>query len=260
MNLTESQIDRYSRQLILSEVGGGGQEKLLNAKVLIVGAGGLGSPAALYLGAAGVGEIGIVDSDKVELNNLQRQILHSTKDIGNLKVKSAESRIHSLNEDVQVRVYPLRLDQENVSELIGNYDMVIDGSDNFDTKYLLNDTCVEKKIPLSHGGIFRFDGQTMTILPGKSSCFRCLFSEVPSRGELPTCQQAGILGAVAGVIGTLQATEVLKYLLGIGELLTGKLLIYNALDSFFREVKVPANPECSACGKILTQAGNDSIK
>lgn len=249
MRLREEQIERYSRQIILPDVGGKGQERLLSARVLIIGAGGLGSPAALYLASAGIGTIGIVDSDKVELNNLQRQILHSAKDVGKPKVESAKERLSGINQDVKIVPYNMRLTSENILDVIKDYDIVVDGSDNFPTRYLVNDACILSKKPLSHGGIFRFDGQAITILPGKSACYRCLFPEPPPPGLVPSCQEAGILGAVAGVIGTIQANEVLKYILGIGNLLTGKLLTFNALDSSFRQVKVPKDPSCPACGE-----------
>lgn len=249
MTLREDQIERYSRQIILPNFGGKGQEMLLNAKVLIIGAGGLGSPCALYLASAGVGKIGIVDSDAVELNNLQRQILHSTKNVGTPKVESAKERINGINSDVEVVPYKIRLTSKNILEIIKDYDFVVDGSDNFPTRYLVNDACVFSKKPLSHGGIFRFDGQAITIIPGESACYRCLFSEPPPPGLVPGCQEAGILGAVAGVIGTIQANEALKYLLKIGNLLAGKLLVFNALDSSFRQVKVPKNENCPVCSK-----------
>jgi len=252
MGLREDQIERYSRQIILPQVGGKGQEKLLNAKVLIIGAGGLGSPCAMYLASAGIGKIGIVDSDKVELNNLQRQILHSTKDLGRPKVESAKGKIKAINQDVEVMTYNLRLTSENILDIIKDYDIVVDGSDNFPTRYLVNDACILSKKPLSHGAIFRFDGQATTIIPGKSPCYRCLFPEPPPPGLVPSCQEAGILGAVAGVIGTIQANEVLKYILGIGDLLIGELLIFNALDSSFRKVLVPKNKGCPVCGENPT--------
>lgn len=252
MNLREDQIERYSRQIILPNVGGKGQEKLLNAKVLSIGAGGLGSPAALYLVSAGIGKIGIVDSDQVELNNLQRQILHSTENVGKSKVKSAAERLKSLNPDIQIKNYELRVTSDNILDIIKDYDIIVDGSDNFPTRYLVNDACVLSGKPLSHGGIFRFDGQAITILPGESACYRCLFPEPPPPGLVPSCQEAGILGAVAGVIGTIQANEVLKYILGIGDLLAGKLLVFNALHSSFRQVKVPKNPNCPVCGENPT--------
>jgi len=252
MKLREDQIERYSRQIILPNVGGKGQEKLLAAKVLIIGAGGLGSPAALYLASAGIGTIGIVDSDKVEFNNLQRQIIHSIKDVGRPKVESAQDRINAINEDVKVTTYNLRVTSENILDIIKDYDIIVDGSDNFPTRYLVNDACVLSKKPLSHGGIFRFDGQAITIIPGESACYRCLFALPPPPGLVPSCQEAGILGAVAGVIGTIQANEVLKYILGLGNLLTGKLLVFNALDSSFRQVKVPKDPKCPVCGENPT--------
>ncbi len=249
MKLTDEQIERYSRQIILPDVGGKGQEKLLKGSVLIIGAGGLGSPAALYLACAGVGKIGIVDSDKVELNNLQRQILHSTDDVGRPKSESAKERLNNINGDVEVVPYHTRITSKNILDIIKGYDIIVDGSDNFPTRYLVNDACVISKKPLSHGGIFRFDGQAITILPGESACYRCLFHEPPPPGLVPSCQEAGILGAVAGIIGVIQANEALKYILGIGELLTGSLLVFNALDSSFRKVKVPMNPDCPVCGK-----------
>ncbi len=252
MGLREDQIERYSRQIILPNVGGKGQEKLLAARVLIIGAGGLGSPAALYLASAGIGKIGIVDSDKVELNNLQRQILHTSKDVGKPKVASAKDTLKAINPDVEVIPYKLRLSSKNIMDIIKNYDIIVDGSDNFPTRYLVNDACVISRKPLSHGGIFRFDGQAITILPGESACYRCLFPEPPPPGLVPSCQEAGILGAVAGVIGTIQANEVLKYILGIVNLLTGKLLVFNALDSSFRQVKVPRDPKCPVCGDTPT--------
>jgi adenylyltransferase/sulfurtransferase len=252
MNLREDQIERYSRQIILPNVGGKGQEKLLRAKVLIIGTGGLGSPSALYLASAGIGKIGIVDSDKVELSNLQRQILHSTKDVGRPKVESARDRLTGINTDVAVTSYNTRLTSKNILDIIKDYDIVADCSDNFPTRYLVNDACVLSGKPLSHGGMFRFDGQAITILPGKSACYRCLFPEPPPPEMVPTCQQAGILGAVAGVIGTVQANEVLKYVLETGELLSGKLLVFNALNSSFRQVKVPRDPKCPVCGENPT--------
>jgi len=252
VKLREDQIERYSRQIILPNVGGKGQEKLLNAKVLIIGAGGLGSPCALYLASAGIGKIDIVDSDKVELNNLQRQILHSTKDVGRAKVESAKDRLNEINQDVEVIPYNIRLTSKNILDMVKKYDIVVDGSDNFPTRYLVNDACILSGKPLSHGGIFRFDGQVITILPGKSACYRCLFSEPPPPGLVPSCQEAGILGAVAGIIGTIQANEVIKYVLGIGDLLVDKLLIFNALDSSFRQVKVPKDLKCQVCGQTPT--------
>jgi adenylyltransferase/sulfurtransferase len=206
----------------------------------------------LYLASAGIGTIGIIDSDKVELNNLQRQIIHSIKDVSRSKAESARDRINAINEDVKVTTYNLRLTSENILDIIKDYDIVVDGSDNFPTRYLVNDACVLSKKPLSHGGIFRFDGQAITIIPGESACYRCLFALPPPTGLVPSCQEAGILGAVAGVIGTIQANEVLKFVLGLGNLLTGKLLVFDALDSSFRKVKVPKDRGCPVCGENPT--------
>jgi len=252
MSLREDQIERYSRQIILPNIGGKGQEKLLNGKVLVIGAGGLGSPCALYLASAGVGRIGVVDSDVVEINNLQRQIIHSTANVGKPKAESAKERMSAINPDVEVIAYKLRVTSKNILDVIKDYDIIVDGSDNFPTRYLVNDACVLSKKPLSHGGIFRYDGQAMTIMPGQSACYRCLFPEPPPPGLVPSCQEAGILGAVAGVIGTIQANEVLKYILNMGNLLAGKLLVFNALDSSFRQVRVPRDPKCPICGEKPT--------
>ena len=249
MNFSEEQIERYSRQIILSEVGGKGQEKILKAKVLIIGTGGLGAPCSFYLAAAGVGSIGLVDSDKVELNNLQRQIVHTTEDVGIPKTESGKKRLSALNPEVEITTYPLRLDSTNILGIIKDYDIIVDGSDNFPTRYLVNDACVLSKKPLVHAGIFRFDGQIMTILPGTGPCYRCLFPEPPPPGAVPSCQEAGILGAVAGALGVLQANEVLKLILGIGQSLSGRLLIFNALDSTFRSVKVPRVKDCLVCSE-----------
>ena len=247
MSLTEKQIERYSRHIILEEVGGAGQEKLLSSKVLIIGAGGLGSPAALYLAAAGVGTIGIIDADKVDLTNLQRQIIHQTCDVGIEKVKSAESRIQAINPDVTVKTYYQMAKAENIREIIREYDFVIDGTDNFAAKFLINDACYFEKIPFSHAGILRFDGQLITILPGQTACYRCIFHSSPPAGTVPSCSQAGVLGVLAGVIGSLQATEVIKYLLNIGDLLTNTLLTYDALTTKFRSIELNRNPNCPLC-------------
>ncbi|PIQ89251.1 MAG: adenylyltransferase [Candidatus Omnitrophica bacterium CG11_big_fil_rev_8_21_14_0_20_42_13] len=252
MILNEQQIDRYSRQIILPHVGGKGQDKILNAKVLIVGTGGLGAPCAFYLAAAGIGKIGLVDSDKVELNNLQRQILHTTADVGIPKAESGKKRITALNPDINVVTHNLRLTSQNALELIKNYDIVVDGTDNFPTRFLINDACVMGGRPLVHAGIFRFDGQIMTIMPKSGPCYRCLFPEPPPPGLVPSCQEGGILGAVAGILGVLQANEVLKFVLGIGDLLIGKLLIFDALSSSFRTVKVPRDNECAVCSDHAT--------
>ena len=249
MSLTEKQIERYSRHIILEEIGGTGQEKLLSSKVLIVGAGGLCSPAALYLAAAGIGTIGIIDNDKVDLTNLQRQIIHHTEDVGVEKVKSAAAKIKSINPDIRVRAYHQLAKAENISEIIREYDFVIDGTDNFPAKFLINDACYFENIPFSHAGILKFYGQLITILPGKTTCYRCIFNAPPPAGTVPSCSQAGVLGALAGVIGSLQATEAIKYILGIGELLTNTLLTYDALQMNFRAVKLSRNPNCPLCGE-----------
>lgn len=252
MTLNEEQIERYSRQILLPQIGGKGQEKLLAAKVLIIGAGGLGSPVAAYLAGAGVGTLGIVDSDAVELNNLHRQIIYTTEDVGKRKVLVAQERLQKTNPDVKVVPYDLRLTSGNIMEIIKDYDVVVDGSDNFPTRYLVNDACVLAKKTLVHGAFFRFEGQAMVIKPGEGPCYRCLFSEPPPPGAVPSCQEAGVLGALAGVIGLIQATETLKLILGIGEPLIGKLIVFNALEMGFRKVKVPKDDNCPICGKNPT--------
>lgn len=250
MNFTNEQLERYSRQIVLKEVGGKGQEKLLKAKVLIIGAGGLGSPAALFLAAAGVGTIGLADSDAVELSNLQRQIIHQTKDIGKAKVLSAQETIGEMNPDVNVVTYQELVTAANILRIINNqsYDFVIDGTDNFPTKFLINDACVLAKKPFSHAGVLQFYGQTMTYLPEKSPCFRCVFKSPPPPSATPTCKEAGILGVTAGVLGVIQATEAIKYILGAGQLLTGKLLTYDALDMTFGKINLSDNNQCPVCG------------
>jgi len=249
VGLTEEQIERYSRHIILEQVGGVGQEKLLSSKVLIVGAGGLGSPAALYLAAAGVGTIGIIDADKVDLTNLQRQIIHHTSDLGVEKVKSAENKMRAINPEVTVKTYHQPAKADNIREIIREYDFVIDGTDNFPAKFLINDACYFEKIPFSHAGILKFYGQLITVLPGETTCYRCIFNAPPPAGAVPSCSQAGVLGVLAGVIGSLQATEAIKYLLGVGRLLTDTLLTYDALEMEFRAVKLNRNPNCPLCGE-----------
>lgn len=248
MALTETQIERYSRHIILPEVSGKGQEKLLAGKVLLVGAGGLGSPAGLYLAAGGVGTIGVIDADEVDLSNLQRQIIHFTPDLGRPKVESAAEKMRALNPDVRVIVHHERLTAANAMQLVAAYDFVIDGTDNFPTKFLVADACQFAGKPYSHAGILRFEGQTMTVLPGVTACYRCVFPAPPPAGAGPSCSQAGVLGVLAGVIGVLQATEALKFLLGAGRLLTDRLLVYDALDLRFREVRLKRNPRCPLCG------------
>ncbi len=252
MNLTESQIERYSRHIILPEVGGKGQGKLLAGKVLLVGAGGLGSPAGLYLAAAGVGTIGLMDGDVVDLSNLQRQIAHATADLGTAKVDSAAAKLRAINPDVTVRTYLERLTAANALDVLRDYDFVIDGTDNFASKFLVADACHFAGKPYSHAGILRFDGQLITVHPGVSACYRCIFNAPPPPGAVPSCSQAGVLGVVAGVIGTLQATEAIKFLLDQGELLTDKILVYDALRAAFRQVPLKRNPKCPLCGESPT--------
>ena len=234
MAFTDEQLERYSRHIILKEVGAKGQKKLLNAKVLIIGAGGLGAPAAMYLAAAGVGTIGIADADEVDLSNLQRQIIHTTQDVGKAKVLSAKETMEAM-------------------DIIKDYDFVIDGTDNFPAKFLINDACVMAKKPFSHAGIIRFKGQLMTYVPGQGPCYRCVFKNPPPKDAVPTCKQAGVIGAMGGVIGSLQAMEAIKYILGVGELLTGYLLTYDALKMEFRKVKLPQDTKgCAVCGEHPT--------
>lgn len=252
MEFSEEQITRYSRHILLPEVGGKGQKKIAKAKILIVGAGGLGSPAAFYLAAAGVGTIGLIDSDAVDLSNLQRQIIHYTPDVGRSKVQSAREKIQALNPDVTVVMHEERFVADNALKLVAGYDVVIDGVDNFPAKFLINDACVLAGKPLVHGGILRFDGRVTTILPKKSACYRCVFKQPPPAGLVASCQEAGVIGALAGVIGTLQATEALKLVLGIGRLLTDRLLDYDAKKTSFREIKTKRNPHCPVCGEHPT--------
>ncbi|MFC1675637.1 ThiF family adenylyltransferase [Planctomycetota bacterium] len=249
MSLTEKQIERYSRHILLEQVDRAGQEKLLSSKVLIIGAGGLGSPACLYLAAAGIGRIGIVDADNVDITNLQRQVLHHTSDIGIAKVKSAENKMRAINPDVDVKTYHQLAMADNIREIIGEYDFVIDCTDNFAAKFLINDACYFEKKPFSHAGILKFVGQLITILPDESSCYRCVFNSPPPADVVPSCSQAGVLGVLPGVIGSLQATEAIKYILGLGDLLTDTLLTYDALTMNFRKVELKRNPQCPICGK-----------
>lgn len=251
MSLTGQQIERYSRNIILKEIGGAGQEKLLASRVLIIGAGGLGAPAALYLAAAGVGTLGLLDGDQVDLTNLQRQILHHTTDIGRRKVDSAQEKIRAINPDVTVRTYDVWARADNIRGIIKEYDFVIDGTDNFPAKFLINDACYFERIAFSHAGILQFEGQLMTVLPGQTACYRCLFRSPPAAAT-PSCGQAGVLGVLPGVIGSLQATEAIKHLLGIGALLTDALLTYSALTMDFRKVHISRRPECPLCGPNAT--------
>lgn len=250
MKFSEEQIHRYSRQMILPGIGGKGQRKLGEARVFIMGAGGLGSPAALYLAAAGVGTIGLADFDRVELHNLQRQILHRTPDVGLLKIESGKKTLESLNPEIQVQAYSERITSANIRDTIKDYHLVLDGSDNFPTRFLVNDACFLEKKTLISGAILRFDGQLSTFKPHAGRpCYRCLFPEPPPPGTVPSCQEAGVLGAVAGVIGLLQANEALKEILGIGKSMAGRLLLFNALGPSFEVVELERNPGCPLCGE-----------
>ena len=251
MELTEAQFERYARHLILDEVGEEGQARLMAARVLVVGGGGLGSPLLLYLGAAGVGTLGVVDDDVVDLSNLQRQVIHASTSIGLPKVESAKAALAALNPEVRIEPHAVRLDAGNAEALVRQYDLVADGSDNFATRYVLNDVCYRLRKPLVAASLAPFDGQLSTFkayLGPPHPCYRCLFREPPPPDLVPRCETAGILGAVAGVMGTLQATEVLKELLGIGESLSGTLLLYEALRVQFHRVRIPRDPACPTCG------------
>ncbi len=254
MELTEEQFQRYARHLILDEVGEEGQARLLSARVLVVGAGGLGSPLLLYLAAAGVGTIGIVDSDRVDLTNLQRQIVHASERVGTLKVDSARATLAAINPDVRIETHAVRLDTGNAAALIGGYDLVADGSDNFATRYLVNDVCCRLEKPLVAAALSPFEGQLSTFRPYLGDghpCYRCLFREPPPPEMVPRCETAGILGAVAGVLGTLQAVEVLKELLAIGDSLDGALLIYDALRARFHRIRMTKDRECPTCAATM---------
>ncbi|MDR2046821.1 MAG: HesA/MoeB/ThiF family protein [Clostridiales bacterium] len=247
---TQEAAERYSRNILLKEVGVAGQLKLSKGRVLIIGAGGLGSAAAMYLAAAGVGVIGIADGDAVELSNLQRQIIHSADVIGKPKAESARETLKALNPEIRIAAINAVIGTENAAEIIKEYDFVIDGTDNFPAKYLINDVCVAAGKPFSHAGVIQFSGQTMTYVPG-SPCFRCVFPEPPKDGAVPNCREAGVLGVVPGIIGAVQAAEAIKYLLKIGSLLTGRLLIFDALNMSFRKAPVPRSGAC-VCGGVPT--------
>ncbi|MBM3951752.1 MAG: molybdopterin-synthase adenylyltransferase MoeB [Rhodospirillales bacterium] len=263
MDFTESQVRRYARHILLKEVGGEGQARLMRAKVLVVGAGGLGSPLLLYLAAAGVGTLGVIDADHVDLSNLQRQIVHATGRIGEAKVASARRTIAEINPEVRVITHEARIGPDNAFDVISGYDIVADGSDNFETRFLLNDACFLAKKTLVSGAILRFDGQVATFKAHERSpsggpgnihgpCYRCIFREPPPPGEIPSCAEAGVLGALCGVIGSLQATEVLKEILGIGESLSGWLMLCDGLSAEMRKIRVPADPGCPLCGDAPT--------
>jgi len=246
--LSPEQRNRYQRHLLLPEVGDEGQQKLLDAKVLLLGAGGLGSPAALYLAAAGVGTLGIIDMDVVDESNLQRQILHNLDRIGDRKVDSAKKTLTALNPDVNVVTYDVRLGADNVLDVIDGYDVIVDGTDNFPTRYLVNDASLVKRIPVVHGSIFRFEGQATVFHPYVGPCYRCLIPEPPPAELAPSCAEAGVLGVLPGIVGSIQAMEAIKIILGLGDPLVGRLLAYDALEESFRTFKVPRDPECPACG------------
>ena len=251
MDFTDAQLERYARHIILPEVGGTGQEKLLGARVLVVGAGGLGAPMLLYLAAAGVGTLGVVDNDTVDLSNLQRQVIHATSRIGRPKVDSARDAVADVNPEVKLIAHKARLDASNVFALIRDYDVIADGSDNFGTRFLLNDACHLAGKTLVSAAILRFEGQLSTFkshLGGDNPCYRCLYRDPPPPGMVPTCAEGGVFGALAGVMGSMQATEVLKEVLGIGDSLSGHLIIYDALAAMFRKIRLPRDPACPLCG------------
>lgn len=253
MEFTDAQIQRYSRHIILSEVGGKGQKKLSRAKVLIIGAGGLGSPAALYLAAAGVGTLGLMDGDVVDLSNLQRQVLHTSATLGMPKVESGRQMLAALNPEITIKTYQENATADNLMQILPDYDVILDGSDNFTTRFLVNDACFFAKKTLISGSIFRFEGQLTTIKPHEGyPCYRCLYPEPPPAGLVPSCQEAGVLGVLAGTIGVLQAAEAVKEILGIGETLADRLLIYDALEMKFRKVSRPKDPACPLCGATST--------
>jgi len=247
--MSEAQTKRYSRHVLVPEVGEAGQFKLLDSKVLLIGAGGLGSPSAYYLAAAGVGTLGIIDADVVEESNLQRQILHNTSRIGQYKAESAKQTLEQLNPDVKVVTYLERLDETNVSQIIADYDVIVDGTDNFPTRYLLNDAALIQRKPVVHGSVFRFEGQLTIFKPYEGPCYRCLFPEPPPPALAPSCAEAGVLGVLPGIIGLLQATETIKLLLSIGDPLVGRLMTYDALAGEFNELKLFRDPNCPACGE-----------
>jgi molybdopterin/thiamine biosynthesis adenylyltransferase len=254
MDFTSEQIERYSRHILLQDVGVEGQEKISKGNVLVVGAGGLGAPALLYLAAAGVGTIGIIDGDEVDLSNLQRQIIHFTPDVGKTKVQSAKEKIRQINPDVNVVTYHEFFTAGNAFEIIRYYDFIVDGTDNFHAKFLINDACVLAGKPFSHGSILRFDGLTVTSQPG-TACYRCIFHAAPPPDAVPTCSQAGVLGAIPGMLGAIQAAEALKFLTGTGNLLTDRLLIFDAKEMVFKTIDVEKNRQCPVCGEHPTITG-----
>ena len=253
LDFSEEEIRRYSRHILLAEVGGVGQAKLKAARVLVIGAGGLGSPLVLYLAAAGVGTLGVVDHDRVELSNLQRQIAHTTGRIGELKVDSAAEAARAINPGVRIEPHPVRLTADNALELVSRYDLVCDGTDNFATRFLVADACALARRTLVSAAVLRFEGQLSVFKPHEGGpCYRCLYGEAPPPGAVPSCSEAGVLGAVVGVMGTLQTTEVLKEILGVGEPLSGRLLLWDALATRFRMVQLRPDPHCALCGPHAT--------
>src|SRR3989449_3387424 len=253
MELNNDEIRRYSRHLILPEVGLSGQKKICSTSVLCIGAGGLGSPIAMYLAAAGIGKLGILDFDSVDFSNLQRQIIHGTEDVGRPKTESAKETINSINPNCEVVIHNTRLSSENALEIVGQYDIVVDGTDNFPTRYLTNDACVLLRKPNVYGSIFRFEGQASVFAPHLGGpCYRCLYPEPPPPGMVPSCAEGGVLGVLPGIIGCIQATEILKLALGKGSSLIGRLLLFNALEMKFRELKLRRDPECPLCGENPT--------
>lgn len=246
--LSPDQIRRYSRHMLIPEVGPAGQRKISQGSVLVVGTGGLGSPAAYYLAAAGVGRLGLIDGDRVDVSNLGRQILHSTPDVGRPKVESAAEKLRKLNPEIEVVTHEGRLESSNALNLFRRYDIMVDGTDNFATRYLINDACVLTGRPFVHGSVLRFDGQASTFIPGEGPCYRCLYPDPPAPGTVPSCQEAGVLGPVPGIIGTIQALEVLKLLSGAGKTLSGRLLLFDGLTLRFDEVRLQPDPKCAVCG------------
>lgn len=253
MSFTNEEMERYSRHFVLAEVGESGQEKLRGASVLVIGAGGLGSPALLYLASAGVGTIGIADADVVDISNIQRQVIHSMDNIGKPKAESAMRSIKAINPDINVNVYCEYINSKNIMGIISGYDFILDCTDNISSKYLINDACVLSKKPYCHAGVIRFEGQVMTYIPEEGACYRCMFDTPPEKDEVPNCRQVGVLGAVCGVIGSVQATEAVKYILGIGELLNGRMFIFDGLKMSARTIKLPKdNSGCAVCGNSPT--------
>ena len=250
--LSREELVRYSRHLVMPEVGAEGQKKLRGGRVLCIGAGGLGSPAAIYLAAAGVGTLGLVEFDTVDVTNLHRQILYGTSDVGNPKLESAKRRLADLNDQIEIRTHDVRLDSTNALEILGDYDVIVDGSDNFATRYLVSDACVMLGKPDVYGSIFRFDGQATVFSTPEAPCYRCLYPEPPPPGAVPNCEEAGVLGVLPGLVGTIQATEALKMLLGVGETLEGRLLIIDAMRMDFRAVRLKKNRDCPVCGETPT--------